>query len=653
MNKGKNLSLFFLVLFLVGCSSTDMPSQFLLLSNLPSHKINNLTDLSGDKRSELFFWNTSSMSKPNKFLEFCFFEVLDLAKNKHFLLKLGEVNDIPLVGYFDDDSIIDIGVYRSFNAGSSEWIIKSGVNENIYVTRLGETSDLPVPSDYDGDEKYDVFVYTPITSTFKGVLSRSQIPIEVTLGVKGDIPVPKDYDGDGKADFSTYRQRSGVWTIKKSSDGRISEAVLGGPYFLPIPGDYNGDGKCDLCAFNIFSKTVKLFFSGSGTNLPDETSKKIEKALENSDFFPVPLDYDADGRCELAFWSSSRKILLTFDLAENLRKKVYRFAKIRNSFPVNSFLIRNFALNNPAFGPVESANGEKSLFFLSSGEIISSHIPKQTKKVLTRGSILSKWSKGEDYIPFVADFDGDYVLDSCLWSTYTGAFLCMSSRVGWDFGLEIGEKSDKPVIGDFNGDNISDIGTYRSKGMIFYYRLLGKKSPEKIQLATLGEECGENGIPQIADYDGDNVHDLAVYNPDKKVFVVRKSSDLSEIKYEFCNQQNCDKSGVLPIACDFDGDSVADPGIVDTNRKSFSYFSTFYDEYVNVTFSGDLSGNVFCADLDLDLKSDLVFFKPKDSLLEVYESSLNFNSRILELPAYKNKDIKLANCPWLYNNFEL
>lgn len=580
----------FFVLFFTGCSAPN-DTQFLLFASLPSQKINNIADFSGDRRSELIFWNTSSMSKPTKFLESCFFEVQDLAKNKHTSLKLGDISDIPFVGYFDEDLLLDLGVY---NRDTNEWTIKSSTSDNRYTLRFGEMGDLPVPSDYDGDGKYDFVVYTRATSTFKGILSRSNMPFQLTLGIRGDIPVPKDYDGDGKSDFATYRQAGGIWTIKRSTDSSVSETVLGGPYYLPIPGDYDGDSKADLCVFNTINKKVELSFSQSGTKLPEADSERIKKELGGAKYFPVQLDYDADGKCEIAFWDSLRKLLIIFNIKDNLRKNVFHFAGIKNSFPVNNFLLRNFPVSQLSSDPV-----------------------------------LSRRSRNEKGISFVADFDGDYVDDSCLWSASTGAFLCTSSRVGWDFGLKVGEKSDKPFIGNFNNDNITDIGSYRSENMTFYYRLLGRKSPHGIQVVSLSENSGGNSVPQIGDYDGDSIDDFAVYNPDEKVFIARKSSDSNDIKYEFCSENDCKTSDLFPIVCDFDGDSKSDAGVIDINRRIFSYFSTYYGNRFNKTLSGEISNDVFCTDSDFDLKSDLVFFKPGENVAWIYESKNDFGSKVV------------------------
>ena len=79
----------FLSLLLSGCFKNSLP-PFVFPPNFSTQKINNLIDLNRDKKSELIFWNTSSMSNPNKFLEPCFFETVDVSTNKVLKFKFGK-----------------------------------------------------------------------------------------------------------------------------------------------------------------------------------------------------------------------------------------------------------------------------------------------------------------------------------------------------------------------------------------------------------------------------------------------------------------------------------------------------------------------------------------------------------------------------------
>lgn len=486
MNRIKNLFLlFFLASLLLGCSSaTKQPFEF--IANPLSQKINNIIDLNGDNKSELIFWNTSTMSKPNKFLELCFFEFADLNTDKlgkkNTRYNFGEVGNIPFFGYFDEDDTIDFGVYKTNSEGLNTWKIKNGRNNSEVSLNLGEKLELPVPSDFNGDGKFDIVVYDRSEGLYKGILSTHNIPFQVKIGKNHDFPVPKDYDGDGKADFATYNFQDGLWTIRNSRDNSISESKLGSPDYLPIPSDYDGDGSADLCVWNFTDNDIKATLTTLRRPLPLKVTEKIKKELKGKVIHPVPGDYDGNGISELAFWDSSSKLLICFDIKQDLKKKIYNLREITNSIPVNNFFLMQFTAKKN----IKDTNTE---------------------------------NKNE----FISDFDGDYVLDKCRWSKDTGTFICTSSRVGWDFALNIGQKTDIPVTGNFNADNITDIGVYRPGAQSFLIRYLGKSSPEEIKVIQLGKEAGKNSIPKISDYNGDGIDDFAVFNPENKKLIVQNS----------------------------------------------------------------------------------------------------------------------------------
>lgn len=605
-----------------GCENSTTPS-FQFLPHQSTLNINSLVDLDQDKKSELIFWNTSSMSKPSEFLEQCFFETVNLTKNSYAKLTYGEVADVPFIGYFDEDSVIDYGVYRSYAQSVSNWFIKSGASDNHLNISFGHAWDLPVPTDYDGDKRDDIAVYSSSSSSFEGIFSSNGLPFRLQLGVKGDIPVPKDYDGDGKADFATYRQRNGVWTIRTSRGNKISEVILGGPNFLPIPSDYDGDGKADLCVWNNLDNSINAILSTHKKPLEKNITEKIKNKLNDKDFFPVSSDYDGDGTSELAFWNSALKILVSFSIENELKQKTYHFPKITNSFPVSNFLLRRVLAK------------QAPILLFKDGEIVKYERTEQN----TENSLLFKLDKKENIIPFVSDFDGDYELDSCLWSIDTGTFLCTSSRVGWDFALPIGQKTDLPIIGDFNGDSITDLGMYRSQTKEFYYRFLGKFAPIDIQMIQLNSEVSENSIPQIADYDGDDKADFAIYDPKENTFVINESSTSQIVKINLCKDTRC---GSVPIVGDFDGDGKSDPGTIDLELGNFNYNSSLYSSLVSHLIDSELPEMFVSAHFDNDLKSDLVFLDTNEEILGIAESSNNFKYKKIKILDYTLKGAKFV-----------
>ena len=101
------------------------------------------------------------------------------------------------------------------------------------------------------------------------------------------------------------------------------------------------------------------------------------------------------------------------------------------------------------------------------------------------------------------------------------------------FALPLGQKTDLPVIGNFNADNISDLGVYRQNNQSFYVRYLGKLAPKDIQIVKLSEKAKQYTIPMIDDYDMDCIDDFALYNLLTKKLFVKRSSDSTEVELNF------------------------------------------------------------------------------------------------------------------------
>ncbi len=185
----------------------------------------------------------------------------------------------------------------------------------VFVT---EDLSTPVPADYDGDGHIDMAAVTHqgdwVTQSSLGT-GHFEPPAQVApyaatanAGVYVMSPVPADYDGDGRADLAWYRDTDGTWFIQGH------EPVLFGtgptaPYppgpghpandandaDFPVPADYDGDGRADLATFNIRTRVWKVRSSR------DETVSSVTVPGPQSELtFPVPGDYDGVGHAQRA-----------------------------------------------------------------------------------------------------------------------------------------------------------------------------------------------------------------------------------------------------------------------------------------------------------------------------------------------------------------
>ncbi len=87
------------------------------------------------------------------------------------------------------------------------------------------------------------------------------------------------------------------------------------------------------------------------------------------------------------------------------------------------------------------------------------------------------------------------------------------SQVDLELPLDIGGPGELPVVGDFDGDGLDDIGVYLANGSSWVLkRNLGNGQFDQ---AVRHDELpgGPNEIPIVGDFDGDGLDDVGVYMP--------------------------------------------------------------------------------------------------------------------------------------------
>lgn len=116
-----------------------------------------------------------------------------------------------------------------------------------------------------------------------------------------------------------------------------------------------------------------------------------------------------------------------------------------------------------------------------------------------------------------------------------------------------GNVDDRPVIGDFTGTDIDQIGVYRDGGWTLDIDGDGKFTPSDSNF-TLGR-AGDH--PVIGDFDGDGVDELGIYRDGKWLIDINHDRVLDEcdLTIEF------GESGDIPVVGDFDGDGADDPAV--------------------------------------------------------------------------------------------
>ncbi len=232
-------------------------------------------------------------------------------------LDWGLANDQFVPEDYDGDGKDDIAVWRPGAPTVAAFYILNSQTNTARVEAFGQTGDNPtVVADYTGDGKADLAVYRGgATANAQSTWFYRSTPGGATTfvrwGLFGDFPAPGDYDGDGRNDFAIQRapgttgQKGEFWTLLATG---VVQPVrpFGQPNDFIVTGDFDGDGKTDLATLRTLSTGMEWYWRRSSDNV---LVGPVNFGLPPSGGFfvdyPVPGDYDGDGRTDIAVWRVS------------------------------------------------------------------------------------------------------------------------------------------------------------------------------------------------------------------------------------------------------------------------------------------------------------------------------------------------------------
>jgi hypothetical protein len=175
-------------------------------------------------------------------------------------ITFGGPGDLPVVGDWDGNGTVTIGVYRPAQSASNPSIAgffllrNSNTSGNPDITSIpfGGAGDVPVVGDWDGNGTTTIGVFRPSTNTWflhnSFTFAGPPDPPSFQYGFTefGDLPVVGDWDGNGTATIGVYRPSTGpgvdaFWMLRNSNTPGIPS--LNFPYggFLdrPVVGNWS------------------------------------------------------------------------------------------------------------------------------------------------------------------------------------------------------------------------------------------------------------------------------------------------------------------------------------------------------------------------------------------------------------------------------
>ena len=160
---------------------------------------------------------------------------------------------------YDGDGKTDATIVRNTGGGASgamTWYTRNSATGNVTGTPFGIASDSFLSGDFDGDGKADIAVWRSGAQGYFYILQSGTNTFRFdAFGQTGDDPrMVGDYDGDGKTDPAIYRGGANagspsLWAYRASGGSNAGQIVVvqwGQNGDFPVPGDYDGDGRNDF-----------------------------------------------------------------------------------------------------------------------------------------------------------------------------------------------------------------------------------------------------------------------------------------------------------------------------------------------------------------------------------------------------------------------
>ena len=184
----------------------------------------------------------------------------------------GNTGDLAVVGDWDGDGIVTIGVFRpNTPAGTNTFFLRNTNNlgvGDITIESIGQNGDIPIVGDWDGNGTTTVGLLRPDSPPGSNTLflwnsnNSPAGPPDITIvgiGATGDRPIAGKWTGSGASSIGLMRSNSPsglntffIWNTLPTTPPYTPDVTIGGIGAVgdePLAGDWNGNATVSIGLF--------------------------------------------------------------------------------------------------------------------------------------------------------------------------------------------------------------------------------------------------------------------------------------------------------------------------------------------------------------------------------------------------------------------